>query len=58
MGWLCRMQYACGMRKVSEIVMRKLYGKRTCVEAVDGHVNALRTGDADLHFYVTTVQDG
>jgi len=22
------------------------------------YVNTLRTGDADLHFYVTTVQDG
>ena len=23
-----------------------------------GHVNTLRTGDADLRFYITTVQDG
>jgi len=22
------------------------------------HVNTLRTGDADLRFYITTVQDG
>ena len=24
----------------------------------DGSVNTLRTGDADLRFYITTVQDG
>ena len=24
----------------------------------EGHVNTLRTGDAELRFYITTVQDG
>ena len=24
----------------------------------DMHINTLRTGDADLRFYITTVQDG
>ena len=27
-------------------------------EVYQVHVNALRTGEADLRFYVTTVQDG
>jgi hypothetical protein len=35
------MQHACGMRKISKILMRKLYGKRTCVRAVEG---ILKTG--------------
>jgi hypothetical protein len=26
------------MRKISKILMRKLYGKRICVSTVDGHI--------------------
>ena len=29
-----------------------------CLEAYSNYLNTLRTGDADLRFYVTTVQDG
>jgi len=29
-----------------------------CTQEISVNVNTLRTGDADLHFYITTVQDG
>ena len=35
MDRLCRMQHACGMRKISKTLMRKLYGK-IYVIAIEG----------------------
>jgi len=44
MDGLCRMQCACDMRKICKILMKKLYGKRTCVRAVDGHIKNWEVG--------------
>jgi len=44
MDGFCRIQHAYGMRKLSKILMRKLYGKRTCVRAVDGHIKYWEVG--------------
>ena len=33
-------------------------GRYTHSRHQNGHINTLRTGDTDLHFYITTVQDG
>jgi hypothetical protein len=38
------MQHACGMRKISKILMRKLCGKRTCLRAVDGLIKNWEVG--------------
>ena len=44
MDGLCRIQHACGMRKISKILIRKLYGERTCVRAVDGRIKNWELG--------------
>jgi hypothetical protein len=44
MDGLCRMQHACGVRRISKILMRKLYGERTFVRDVDGHINKWEVG--------------
>jgi hypothetical protein len=41
---LCRMQHACGMGKISKMLMRKLCGKRICVMAFDGLIKIWEVG--------------
>jgi len=42
-----------------EIVIRSLVGHQDYVfDNGEGNINTLRTGDADLRIYITTVQDG
>jgi len=44
MDGLCSMQHACGMRKISKILMQYMYGTGTCVTTVDGHIKNLEVG--------------
>jgi len=44
MDGFCRMEHACGMRKISKILVRKLCGKRTHVRVVDGHIKYWEVG--------------
>ena len=44
------------MRSIQFDALTKKTSKKTTSQFF--HFNALRTGDADLRFYITTVQDG
>jgi hypothetical protein len=41
-----------------EIIQYVLGGLKSCTVHTKNFLNTLRTGDADLRFYITTVQDG
>ena len=50
-----------GKRETTSLLVILSYGLSSIVSQLQTrhfHFNTLRTGDADLRFYITTVQDG